>query len=186
MEIQTCRINKFLRNASLFVCLLSCILLFVTSCRNRCVRSDLENFIGSKIIMPDSFCIDTTAHINLIVYYAPENCVSCKIKSLYRWDELLLIADSLPDFNISFIFQTNALQNHDIKSLDYPIILDSVVDFIGLNPAIPADSRYHTFLLDRDNRVVLVGNPLASDTMWSLFRKTLDNMLANDGVYVSE
>ncbi len=45
---------------------------------------------------------------------------------------------------------------------------------------------FHTLLLDKDNRVVLVGNPLASDAMWTLFKSTLDNMLAHDGVYVPE
>ena len=186
MEIQTCRIKKFSRNVSLFICFLSGCLSFATSCQSGRVKSKLENFIGCKIMMPESFRIDTSAHINLIAYYAPENCISCKIKGLYRWDELLLAADSLSDFNITFIFQTDTLQNHDIESLDYPVILDSNAYFISANPSIPTDSRYHTFLLDRNNRVVLVGNPLSSDAMWSLFRKTLDNMLAHDGVYVPD
>ena len=186
MEIQTCRIKKFSRNVSLFICVLSCSLSFAVSCQNGRVKSNLENFIGCKIMMPESFRIDTSAHINLIAYYAPENCISCKIKSLYRWDELLLAGDTLSDFNISFIFQTDTLRNHDIELLDYPVILDSTANFINVNPSIPDDSRYHTFLLDRNNRVVLVGNPLASDAMWSLFRKTLDNMLANDGLYIPE
>ena len=203
MEIQTCRIKKFSRNVSLFICFLSGCLSFATSCQSGRVKSKLENFIGCKIMMPESFCIDTSAHINLIAYYAPENCISCKIKGLYRWDELLLAADSLSDFNITFIFQTDTLQNHedfnitfifqtdtlqnhDIESLHYPVILDSNAYFLRANPSIPTDSRYHPFLLDRNNRVVRVGNPLSSDAMWSLFRKTLDNMLAHDGVYVPD
>ena len=68
----------------------------------------------------------------------------------------------------------------------YPVYVDKENLFQTSNPSIPDDSRYHTFLLDRNNRVVLVGNPLASNAMRSLFRKTLDNMLANDGLYIPE
>ena len=110
-----------------------------------------------------------------------------KIKSLYRWDELLLAADTLSDFNISFIFQTDTLRNHDIELLDYPVILDSTANFINVNPSIPRRFALpYVPARQGNNRVVLVGNPLASDAMWSLFRKTLDNMLANDGLYIPE
>ena len=78
---------------------------------------------------------------------------------------------------------TSNLQSHGI---DFPVVIDKYNDFRSINHSIPADSRYHTFLLDRNNRVVLVGNPLASNAMRSLFRKTLDNMLANDGLYIPE
>jgi len=41
-------------------------------------------------------------------------------------------------------------------------------------------------LLDRNNRIVLIGNPLNGDAMWELFKSTLENMLAHDGEYVPE
>ena len=85
--------------------------------------------------------------------------------------------------NNQYYSSTSNLQSHGI---DFPVVIDKYNDFRSINHSIPADSRYHTFLLDRNNRVVLVGNPLASDAMWSLFRKTLDNMLANDGLYIPE
>lgn len=46
--------------------------------------------------------------------------------------------------------------------------------------------NYAILLLDRNNRVVLVGNPLINDAMRALFKATLDNMLAHDGVYVPD
>ena len=63
--------------------------------------------------------------------------------------------------------------------------IDKKNEFCSINSNI-LKSNYSTFLVDKNNRVVLVGNPLSSDAMWSLFRKTLDNMLANDGLYVPQ
>ena len=51
---------------------------------------------------------------------------------------------------------------------------------------ILADPRFQSFLLDRNNRIVLIGNPLNGDAMWELFKSTLENMLAHDGEYVPE
>ena len=48
------------------------------------------------------------------------------------------------------------------------------------------DSRYHSLLLDRNNRIVLVGDPTSSSTMWNLFKRTLDNMIANNGIYIPD
>ena len=45
---------------------------------------------------------------------------------------------------------------------------------------------YHCFLMDKNDEIVLVGDPVASDAMWNLFKATLDNMLAHDGVYVPD
>lgn len=41
--------------------------------------------------------------------------------------------------------------------------------------------------MDKNDEIVLVGDPVASDAMWNLFKATLDNnMLAHDGVYVPD
>ena len=67
------------------------------------------------------------------------------------------------------------------------IILDSTNTFKKINPVIPLNnSSLHTFLLDKNNRIVLIGNPLNGDAMWNLFKSTLENMLAHDGEYVPE
>lgn len=72
------------------------------------------------------------------------------------------------------------------SQVPYPVYIDEAEQFTQLNSFLPEDTRYHTFLLDRNDCIVLVGNPLGSDAMWALFRSTLDNMLAHDGLYVPE
>ena len=43
---------------------------------------------------------------------------------------------------------------------DYPILLDTLGEFEKLNPHLPKNGTFHTFLLDENNNVILVGNPL--------------------------
>ena len=119
------------------------------------------------------------------MYYSNIECSSCTINNLIEYHDIYKKIGGGTLFSPIIIFGlnnqyysiTSNLQSHGI---DFPVIIDKYNDFRSINPSIPDDSRYHTFLLDRNNRVVLVGNPLSSDAMWSLFRKTLDNMLAND------
>jgi len=37
--------------------------------------------------------------------------------------------------------------------------------------------------LDKDNRVVLVGNPLHNPPLWELYKRTIQKMIDNDGVF---
>lgn len=68
----------------------------------------------------------------------------------------------------------------------FPVFIDRTNEFIRRNDPILADTRFQSFLLDRNNRIVLIGNPLNGDAMWNLFESTLENMLAHDGEYVPE
>ena len=44
--------------------------------------------------------------------------------------------------------------------LNYPIYVDTLGIFSLGNPHLLQDPRFHTFLLDENNNVILVGNPL--------------------------
>lgn len=39
---------------------------------------------------------------------------------------------------------------------------------------------YHTFLLDRQNRVVLVGNPIGNERLWELYKKEIREQAKHD------
>jgi hypothetical protein len=63
------------------------------------------------------------------------------------------------------------LNNNSIKTIAY---IDINKDFIRKNSFIPKDSKFHTFLLNKQNKIVYVGNPLASDKAWALFTEILE------------
>jgi len=58
--------------------------------------------------------------------------------------------------------------------------------FPAANPGIPTDIRFHVFLLDKNNRVTLIGSPLHNESLWNLYKQTIDTLLANGGVMPDE
>lgn len=179
--------------------------IFICACSHQQVKEEIASFSKEAICLPaelevvqggvipsDSLNRILVYPIKLIFYFSPERCTSCTVDRLGDYESIfnLTVEDA---FSPIIIFSSkNALEYKvlitelQIRSLPYPVYIDKQNIFQQLNSQLPKDTRYHSFLLDKNNRVVLVGNPLASDAMWSLFRSTLDNMLAHDGVYVPE
>lgn len=60
------------------------------------------------------------------------------------------------------------LSNHTI-----PVYLDKNGSFAQLNRNIPADQRFHSFLIDETAKPVFVGNPLANVKLEQLFQAAL-------------
>ena len=40
----------------------------------------------------------------------------------------------------------------------------------------PKNERFHTFLLNESNHVVLIGNPLGRENMWKLYLQQIDSI----------
>ena len=39
------------------------------------------------------------------------------------------------------------------------------------------DTRLHSFLLDKDNRVVLTGNPIGNEPLWELYKEQIRELI---------
>ena len=85
--------------------------------------------------------------------------------------------------NVYFIFSPSTEELANIRlSLSasrfyHPIYVDTSGIFIRENPHLPHNPLFHTFLLDEDNRVVLVGNPLENEKIEELFWKIVKERL---------
>ena len=69
----------------------------------------------------------------------------------------------------------------EIKSIlgrydHYPIVIDSTFAFIEANPDFPTDKRLHTFLLDADGRVIVIGSPKYDDRIWNMYKQVLEQL----------
>ena len=53
-----------------------------------------------------------------------------------------------------------------------PVCIDETDRLNQLNK-FPAGGKFHTFLLDRDNKVVLVGSPVNNENIAELYRDIL-------------
>lgn len=57
------------------------------------------------------------------------------------------------------------------------IYIDTLGVFAKRNSHIPKESMYHVFLLDNENYIILVGNPLTNKTIENHFMKIVTKRL---------
>ncbi|MBS4809127.1 MAG: hypothetical protein KH071_14815 [Paraprevotella sp.] len=58
-----------------------------------------------------------------------------------------------------------------------PVYLDSLGVLERANPQIPSNPDLHTFLLDEDNNVLLVGNPIWNEKIKEMFWQIVEEKL---------
>ena len=68
------------------------------------------------------------------------------------------------------------------KFLNSPIKLYILSQSLIYNENIPTDTRLHSFLLDKDSKIILVGNPLRNEKLWDLYKNVIENELNNIGL----
>ena len=171
------------------------ILLFI-SCGNRSkIKKDLEILQSKSITLPTDIKLfvsgnDTLidsfmdSELKLIVYSDSIACNTCIVSKMFIWYDLVEYAKKFDNrLKYYFIFSPNKNDKNSVRFelkdalLDYPIILDSKGEFEKLNPHLPRNKAMHTFLLDKDNKVILVGNPLHNPKIEEIFYKIVEEKL---------
>ena len=181
-----------------FIYILITVLLY--SCANNPLANDMEQFMNQQIIIPsdlnailkgrDTIITGfTQVPIKLVIWYDSLSCSSCEVSQMYMWNNITAHAESLAEwFSIIFLF-TPKMEELPKLSLtlqsdefNYPLFIDRNANFFKQNN-LPKNRHLHCFLLDRDNRVVMVGNPLFNTNLWELYKSTIQKMIINDGVF---
>ena len=130
----------------------------------------------------------------MIVYFDAETCASCALSRIWEWDEVSHITlTSNGKFQTLFIFTPKQKDLQTVKRIfqgmnmeNRLVYIDSLQNFISNNPIIPEDALFHTFLLDRENRIVLVGNLVHNEKLWELYEHTIDQLIENGGTLKKE
>lgn len=60
---------------------------------------------------------------------------------------------------------------------DYPVFIDENNQINSLNH-FPDKPELQCFLLDKDNKVLLIGNPVLNPKVWELYKQTIASRLA--------
>lgn len=112
-----------------------------------------------------------------MTYVDSIGCTSCKLQ-LPAWDMLIKEMDSLYVGKMNFIFVFSPHRVKDIRhailtsNFNYPVCVDDQDSIIKLNK-FPSDSRLHTFLLDKNNKVIAIGNPVYNPKIKELYLKII-------------
>ena len=118
------------------------------------------------------------ADYKVVTYIDSVGCTSCKLQ-LPRWKKLVEEVDSLTGGSIPFLFYFHPKDIKELRYLtrrddfDYPVCLDEKDELNQLN-RFPADITFHTFLLDKDNKVVAIGNPVHNPNIRKLYLDVIE------------
>lgn len=110
---------------------------------------------------------------SIFCYVDSTGCMSCKLQ-LDKWGEFINQIDSISSNRVPFIFVfQSALKSdliHFLKKVgfEYPLFIDTKHSFDSLN-GFPTDIQYQTFLLDRNNKVLSIGNPIYNPGVRELY-----------------
>lgn len=167
-------------------------LLLLSSCgesRKERIVSLLKEWDGKEIFFPPHsiFTIqgnDTVdfevsgSQYKVVTYLDTIGCSGCQLQ-LAHWKKFMHEVDSVSGINeVSFLFY---LHPKDIEEVNYitrrdnfihPICLDEKDDFNRYNH-LPGEKDFHTFLLNRENRVVAIGNPVNNPKVKELYFQVL-------------
>ena len=163
------------------------LLLVTTSCQNsgrKQIEQLVEEWTNREILLPEkpvftrlatdtvSYTIPPARH-KIIVFVDSVGCISCKLQ-LPKWKNLINEVDSLSDTAIPFLF---FFQTKDVSELKYvfkrddfslPVCIDTEDKFYKLN-RFPDNMMFQTFLVDADNRVKVIGNPIHNLSVKELY-----------------
>ncbi|CAK7012837.1 MAG: hypothetical protein PARBA_00531 [Parabacteroides sp.] len=167
------------------------LLLLVSSCKEnekeRITRL-VNEWQGKEILFPKDitftrFVTDTVdyqipqSQYKVLIYIDSIGCTSCKLQ-LPKWKKLIEYVDSATNSQVPFLF---FFQSKDDKELRYMLKIDKFdrpvcVDHrnkLNLLNKFPADIMFQTFLLDKDNKVIALGNPIHNSAVKDLYLKQL-------------
>ncbi len=121
----------------------------------------------------ESFIISGTSSYKILVYIDSIGCSSCKLQ-LNKWKEFINEITPKP----KFLFCIN---NNDKKEINFirkryqffsPIYQD-IHDSLNKLNHFPQDARFHTFLLDSNNQIKAIGNPIHNPQIKELYLKII-------------
>lgn len=182
------------------ILLFSFILLALSSCKDNALKKELKRLSQLEIKIPNiEQCMyggkDTVMHITndalarMVIFYDSTVCSSCQVSRIWEWEDVVGLSKATNGkFAPVFVFNPPkgkvnelriALKSYPFK---YPIFIDEDGEFVKQNPELPANTLLHTFLIDKNNNVTLVGKPTGNDQLWELYKSTIRDLVNNNGI----
>ena len=165
-----------------------CIVLFAacSESREEAVYRLVKEWTGIEIKFPERSVftgqgkdtVDFTypnADYKVLVYVDSVGCTSCKLQ-LDRWKKVIKEMTEETGQDIPFLFFFHPKDMKELRYLTrrdaftYPVCFDENDELNALN-CFPSDMTFQTFLLNKDNKVVSIGNPVHNPKVKDLYMK---------------
>ena len=146
--------------------------------------SMVNDWTGREITFPESpvFTIqgrDTVLYdfygspYKILTYIDAKECISCNF-DLNSWESLISEMDSTLQVDVPIVFYFGTPHTSEVKHItrsakfDYPICIDRDDQLNALNK-FPESRDFHTFLLDKENKIVAIGSPASNVRIKDLY-----------------
>ncbi len=148
----------------------------------------VQEWQGKEIVFPQDmvftrFVTDTVdydipqSEHKILIYVDSVGCTSCKLQ-LHKWKELIEYTDSITNGSIPYLFFFQSKDDKELRYLlkqdnfDRPVCID-YANLLDNSNKFPTDMTFQTFLLDRDNKVIAIGNPVHNLAVKDLYLKLI-------------
>ena len=120
--------------------------------------------------------ISPKANFTMVVYADSSQCSPCFINGLRNWERLN--PNELKakyKTNVVFIIEPLKDKGEQVKEelikshFKYPVLIDTHYCFRNANKELPNQPIYHNFLLNKENKIILVGDPSKNENIEKLF-----------------
>ncbi|MFA9189552.1 hypothetical protein [Flavobacterium magnesitis] len=190
-------IHKMLKSIILCICICSII-----SCNNKqksdeikSLKSLVNSTLWEKLILPESlqtyipfskYIADSSVVLNSdyrIYSKLNASCGTC-ISNINEWENLIpefskykvpvvLICDSDDRFEMfKYLCETR-----QVKNFSYPFFLDKKKVFAKKNRFMEVNQNFETVLTDKNNNIIMMGNPIKSNEIKNLYLKEIRKRL---------
>lgn len=135
-----------------------------------------ENFVAQigEISIPYDF---SNADYKIVTYIDTTGCTPCRMK-ISSWNELINEFKSIPDVDLNFLMIINSDRKNaaeyaiNASRFNHPIWFDYENSFFDIN-SLPDDDDFHTFLIDADDKIVAVGDPVKNPKIKALYKNII-------------
>jgi hypothetical protein len=167
----------------------------VFSCGNK-NRKETEKvvteWIGKEIKFPENLqcnilgkdtvsylCVDLLKkQYKILLYVDSTGCSACRLK-LFEWKQLIKESDSVFHGQVGFLFFFQPKDKMEAgfifqqADFDYPLFIDVDNTIDQLNH-FPKQQIYQCFLLDENNKVLTIGNPVLNPKIWNMYKSEIN------------
>lgn len=187
MVLQIRCINLLKAMRYLIIGLLMLLLISCERSGKSYVISILQEWENKQILFPpniaftiqgkDTVVFPLNSNFKILTYIDSKGCLSCELK-LAEWKRMINKVNSLMGDSVRFVFLFSPDRVEDAfytlrgAKFTYPVCLDEKKRMNQLN-RFPAEMAFQTFLLDKDNRVLAIGNPIHNPEVKDLYFKII-------------
>lgn len=167
------------------------LFLFIAGCKDKKQKEIIRivsEWQGKEILFPENLIFtqyikDTVdyripeSEYKILVFVDSLDCTSCKLQ-LEKWKTFISEINTIMNEEVPFLFFFQSNNYEELYYLfkrerfDHPVCIDSMNEMDRLNN-FSYNPTFQTFLLNRANEVILVGNPIYSARMKDLYLKYL-------------